>query len=74
LVTTGVPWLEDDEIATALAAGQVTATALMQQDGIAGAVLVLQDRVETVGLGTALLTCPSEPSIGDNKIGEACHA
>jgi hypothetical protein len=37
-------------------------------------VLVLQDRVETVGLGTALLTCPSEPSIGDNKIGEACHA
>ena len=74
LVTTGVPWLEDDEIATALAAGRATTTALMQQDGIAGAVLVLQGRVETVGLATALLTGPSKPSIGNNKIGEACHA
>ena len=55
MVTTGVPALAGDEIAAALAAGRATATRMMQRDGIAGAVLVLQDRIETVGLVASLL-------------------
>ena len=79
MVTTGVPWLEDDEIAAALATGRSTATALMQQDDIAGAVMVLQGRVESVGLATDLLAV--HPDSGDrtddirsDKFGEECHA
>lgn len=79
LVTTGVPWLEDDEIAAALAAGRVTATRMQQQGGIAGAVLVLQDRIETVGLADSLLA--AQPAHADrpddikaDQIGEDCHA
>ena len=79
LVTTAVPWLEDDEIAAALAAGRTTATSLMQQDGIAGAVLVLQGRVETSGLATDLLAAQPDSAsrtddIRSDKFGEECHA
>ena len=90
LVTTGVPWLEDDEIFKALAAGRVTATGLMQQGGIGGAVLVLQGRVETVGLAADMLAKPQgqddirpdkisqgkigQGKIGPDKIGEQRHA
>jgi ApbE superfamily uncharacterized protein (UPF0280 family) len=70
LVTTGVPWLEDDEIARALAAGCATAAGLMQKGGIAGAVLVLQGRVETVGLAAGLLPEQLElDRIGSDKTG-----
>ena len=79
LVTTGVLPLADDEIAAALAAGCATATSLMQQDGIAGAVLVLQGRVETVGLATDLLAARPDSrgrtdDIRSDKFGEECHA
>ena len=70
LVTTSVPWLEDDEIARALAAGCATAAGLMQKGGIAGAVLVLQGRVETVGLAAGLLPEQLElDRIGSDKTG-----
>jgi hypothetical protein len=79
MVTTGVPSLADDEIAAALAAGRVTATRMTQQGGIAGAVLVLQDRIETVGLADSLLA--GQPADADrpddikaDQIGEDCHA
>lgn len=79
MVTTGVPSLADDEIAAALAAGRVTATRMTQQGGIAGAVLVLQDRIETVGLAAGLLD--GQPAHADrpddikaDQIGEDCHA
>ncbi|MGB1176879.1 MAG: UPF0280 family protein [Candidatus Puniceispirillaceae bacterium] len=79
MVTTDVPALADDEIASALGAGRVTATRFMQQDGIAGAVLVLQGRIETVGLAAGLLG--GRPAHADrpddikaDQIGEDCHA
>jgi len=90
MVTTGVPALADDEIAAALAAGCVTATRMMQLGGIAGAVLVLQDRIETVGLVASLLADADRPdnmgpdrfrpdnmgpdNMGPDKFRGNCHA
>jgi len=83
MVTTGVPALDDDEIAAALASGRATASRLMQQDGIAGAVLVLQGRIEIVGLAAGMLAEQPAPNriddsrIDDSKtddIRENCHA
>lgn len=78
MVTTGVPALDDNEIDAALAAGRATASRLMRQDGIAGAVLVLQGRIEIVGLAAGMLA--AHPSLDrmdgrrTDDIRENCHA
>jgi ApbE superfamily uncharacterized protein (UPF0280 family) len=78
MVTTGVPVLDDDEIDAALAAGRATTSRLMQQDGIAGAVLVLQGRIEIVGLAAGMLAEQPSPNRWDDRrtdaIRENCHA
>jgi len=73
MVTTGVPVLDDGEIGAALAAGRATASRLMQQGSIAGAVLVLQGQNKIVGLAAGILA--DQPFLSrTDDIRESCHA